>query len=126
MLATLVCAVVLVLAGTASAQTTAAPTCSITSIKTPAFFSLDNAGTVYANGVLIGSPNNWQVTFKASIPANAIIAMNAQDWGVIAGILGSWGPQVTDETWKCTKVRPNGTSWTLPNFDDSAWPRVSE
>lgn len=80
--------------------------------------AVDNAYTLFVNGVQVGAGSNWMRAglYTVSLrPGPNVIALTATDAGGIAGALvhGVSGP------WKVSTVLQPG--WASVDFDDSAW-----
>ena len=71
--------------------------------------------------------NKWRVATKITIPSGTkVVAIHAKDYGVFAGILGSFSNDlVTDATWKCHSSPVPG-EWASTDYDDSSWPAAVE
>ena len=66
---------------------------------------------------------NWPTAITVTALTNAtVVAVKILDYGGFAGFLGSFSDgSVTDSSWKCTTTAVSN-NWTLPTFDNSAWP----
>ncbi|KAJ7834405.1 hypothetical protein B0H13DRAFT_2369902 [Mycena leptocephala] len=89
----------------------------------------DDEYTLWVNGVLIGSNNNYVIAQVYTVdlaPTDTIVfAVLATNGGTGPNPRGYWPGALlqTDVTWKSTQGSiPTG--WELPGFDDSAWPPV--
>lgn len=73
--------------------------------------------------MLDNANNNWRVATKIIIPSGTkVVALHAEGYGVVAGILGSFSNgQVSDATWKCHSP-PVPNDWASAGFNDSSWP----
>jgi hypothetical protein len=94
----------------------------------------DNDYDLYVDGNLImGGNEQWETTEHTSLsllPGEHAVAVEAWDWGVIGGFLGTFrvGGEVafnTDSSWKVTADTPP-EGWKELGFDDSAWLPATE
>ena len=91
-----------------------------------AVFTCDNEMEMFADGVSLGTDNDWQKSTEYVIPGNTrVISVSGIDKGREFGILGSLSNgMVTDASWKCHTFNDSG--WNSPDFDDSNWPAAVE
>ena len=100
--------------------------------QTTGFITCDDECTsVFADGSPLvlhnATYNKWRVATKIIIPSGTkVVAIHAKDYGVFAGILGSFSNgQVTNTTWKCHSS-PVPSEWASADFNDSSWPAAVE
>ena len=87
----------------------------------------DNEFTLYGDGSLIGTGNNWRNVYEYCLQDVECIAVDSSDWGAQEGIIASIPSRgfFTNELWKCT-INDGSlpANWMDPDFDDSAWPQA--
>lgn len=92
-------------------------------------YTADDAGTWYADGVVIGQSNSHRTLFTTYFTSQVrVLAVHATDTGGSCFIRGEGSNGlITDMTsWRCTTYNPGSNSWkTDPEFDDSSWPLAS-
>ena len=73
----------------------------------------DNQMKVFADGVHLGSNNNWKETTHVTIPADTgVITIECYDHGVAGGIIASGSNGlVTDASWKCGTTGTSLSGW---------------
>lgn len=112
-------------------------------ISATILITIDNAYTLYVNGVRVGSGSNWKVGQHYTVNllptpelVFAVVATNTvlSAAGLIASIeinmaaagrvnCSAGALVISNASWKSPKgAIPTG--WELPGFDDSAWPAV--
>ena len=86
----------------------------------------DNEMTVYVDGSLEVSNNDWQTVSTVTLSTVPIlVAIHCTDLHVVEGILAHFSDgQGTDDSWKCSHEYE--TDWNQPGFDDSAWEQARE
>ncbi|KAF7353672.1 hypothetical protein MVEN_01052100 [Mycena venus] len=121
------------------------PPTSQTATSATIIMVADDAYSLYVNGILVGSGNNWQVAQKYTVtllPARSVVfAVYASNAGTVnnpAGLLAaieinsaqcnctsctSGAYLITDGSWKANTGTPVG--FQLPGFDDSSWPAAT-
>ena len=89
-------------------------------------FTCDNEMEMFADGVSLGTDDDWTSSTEYVIPGNTrVISVAGVDMGHQFGILGSLSNEmVTNSSWKCDTVEHSG--WNSPDFDDSSWPAAVE
>merc|ERR1711871_1904559 len=89
----------------------------------------DQSFTIFVDGVEVGSGSNPEDVFKYAVNKNFnVVAVHARGQEGHMGILGQFGEDlVTSGAWRCLPEQPDpSTNWTLPAYDDSAWPFAME
>ncbi|MFB5676324.1 discoidin domain-containing protein [Paenibacillus terreus] len=91
----------------------------------------DNEYTLYHNGTLVGSGNQWTQanTFKLDLQQGKnVIAVKATNLEMQAGLLADLVYQeesiVSDFNWKTTATHTAG--WEQTNFDDTSWQHATD
>ncbi|WP_181438811.1 hypothetical protein [Paenibacillus sambharensis] len=91
----------------------------------------DNEFTLYHNGNLIGSGNNWYKAYSFNLTITEgknVIAVRAKDVGSYAGLLADITYQdenlVTDFNWKASGTYAAG--WEKTTFNDDAWSKAQD
>jgi len=86
----------------------------------------DNAKTVYVDGELKFSDEDWKTVASLDVPASAqVIAVKCRDdgggYGIVGDLKDSTGNTITatDESWKCSAEEESG--WEQPGFDAEDW-----
>ena len=87
--------------------------------------SVDDSFTLYVNGTVVGSGNDWTQPglFSVELSPGVVIGVEATDsegvGGLLAEISQNGSSTGSSPEWRVTTSADQ--DWQLPNFDDSGW-----